>query len=283
MHSAAGSMELRVEATIARGELVILYGKSGAGKTSLLRILAGLLTPESGTITCDGQPWFNGNDGTSVSPRDREVGFVFQDYALFPNMTVRQNLEFALRFRHDRELVDDLMEVVGMQTLADRKPAALSGGQQQRVALARAIARRPKLLLLDEPLAALDAELRLSLQSEILLLHKRFGLTTIMVTHDVAEVVRIADRVLHLDHGAVVRSGKPRELFLDNKVSGKFKFVGEILSLEKSDVVVIVSVRIGADVVKVVATDEEARAFRVGDRVMVSSKAFNPIISKIEL
>lgn len=281
LHSAEGPLQLQVRETIPAGELVAVYGKSGAGKTTLLRILAGLMEPEEGMITVADAIWFDAAKKRSLPPQKRGVGFVFQDYALFPNMTVRENIAFASRGKGDRDIVEELIGLIGLHALAERKPGKLSGGQQQRVALARSLARRPTLLLLDEPFAALDLEMRLALQDELLALHKRFNLTTILVSHDIAEVVKIADRVLHLDRGAVLRSGTPHDLFVDQRVSGKFKFLGEILSLQPGGVVTIVSVQIGNNVVKVVATADEAAAFRTGDRVMVSSKAFNPIIVKV--
>jgi len=210
LHTAAGPRLLDVALTLAPGELVALSGPSGAGKTTLLRMLAGLSRPDGGFLTFDGQPWYDHARRQWLPPQRRPLGFVFQDYALFPNMTVRQNLAFAAEGQPDaRRIVDELLELLELSELAERRPAVLSGGQQQRVALARALARRPRLLLLDEPLSALDLPTRLRLQDALADLHQRFELTTVLISHDPAEIARLADRVVELDLGQVVRVGPP--------------------------------------------------------------------------
>jgi molybdate transport system ATP-binding protein len=165
--------------------------------------------------------------------------------------------------------------------LAQRRPTELSGGQRQRVALARALARRPRILLLDEPLSALDAETRLRLQDELLKLHRAFKLTTLLVSHDLGEVFKLSDRVLAIEHGRVVRQGKPPEVFGDLMVSGRVEFTGEVLAIERNDVVYAVSVLVGNRIVNVIATDEEIRALQIGDKVVLLSKAFQPMLQRI--
>jgi molybdate transport system ATP-binding protein len=280
LHAATGPMLFRVEEEIPDGEFVALTGASGAGKTTLLRMLAGLTAPDAGAISASGERWFDSASGFSLPTRRRELGFVFQDAALFPHMTVRENLAFAAG-RGGRGLVEELLGMAELGLLQDRRPATLSGGQQQRVALARALVRRPKLLLLDEPLSALDREARGKLQDELLAFHDRFRMTVLMVSHDVPEIFRLAGRVLSLEAGTVARRGSPRELYTGAGMSGKFKFIGEVVSMEPSDVVVLVSVLVGNDLVRVVATREEASGFSPGDRVVVASKAFNPLIRKL--
>jgi len=233
---------------------------------------------DAGRIVVDGEVWFDSAAGIALPPQKRKVGFVFQDYALFPNMTVRGNLEFALDDSKDRKLIDELLDLTGLVEMQNRKPQTLSGGQRQRVALARALARKPRLLLLDEPLSALDGETRLHLQDETLKLHRLFGFTTLIVSHDLAEVFKLSDRVLTLEQGRIIQDGKPAEVFGENKVSGKFTFTGEVLEIEPSDVVFAVSVLVGNQIVKVIATADEVTELRIGARVMLLSKAFNPML-----
>ncbi|TDN37310.1 ATP-binding cassette domain-containing protein [Hymenobacter sp. UV11] len=210
LHTAAGPRTLDVALALPPGELLALSGPSGAGKTTLLRLLAGLDRPDAGFVRCEEQTWYDGPRRQWLPPQRRPLGFVFQDYALFPNMTVRENLAFAAEGQSDKnQWVNELLELLELGELAARRPALLSGGQQQRVALARALARRPRLLLLDEPLSALDLPTRLRLQQVLADVHRRFALTTILISHDPAEIARLAHRVLTLDLGRVVGVGLP--------------------------------------------------------------------------
>jgi molybdate transport system ATP-binding protein len=279
--AADGDIELRLNLQIPERDFVTLYGKSGAGKTTTLRILAGLTDPDEGHIQVGEEVWFDNEKGINLPPQQRRLGFVFQDYALFPNMTVRKNLVYALGAHQDAGIVDTLLEMVDLQNLASRKPDTLSGGQRQRVALARALVRRPKILLLDEPLSALDMEMRLKLQDEILNLHKQFNMTTILVSHTLTEIFRLSHHVIVIDRGKIIKSGKPADVFIEKKLSGKYKFEGEILEMQQDDVVHIVTLSIGNNVVKVIATGDEARGLRIGDKVVISSKAFNPILMPV--
>ena len=210
LHTAAGPRTLDVALTLATGELVALSGPSGAGKTTLLRMLAGLSRPDSGFLKVENQTWYDHAQHQWLPPQHRPLGFVFQDYALFPNMTVRENIAFAAEGQPDaRRIIDELLELLELTELAPRRPAVLSGGQQQRVALARALARRPRLLLLDEPLSALDQPTRLRLQDALAEIHRHFNLTTVLISHDPAEITRLADRVVELELGEVRRVGPP--------------------------------------------------------------------------
>lgn len=278
LHTAEGDLLLDVNFRIREGEFVTLFGQSGAGKTTLLRILAGLLTPRAGRVAVGGEVWFDSEQRIHRPPQQRRVGFVFQDYALFPNMTVRGNLDFALENKADRHWVDELLELTGLAELRHRRPDTLSGGQKQRVALVRALVRRPELLLLDEPLSALDAETRLRLQDEILGLQRRFGMTTLLVSHDLPEVFKLASRVLVVERGRIVRDGHPADVFTDRRVSGKFQFTGIVMEIEPSDVVFAVSVLVGNQIVKVIATRDEIAGIGIGSKVMLLSKAFNPML-----
>jgi molybdate transport system ATP-binding protein len=276
-----GTFNLEVAQTIEKGQLITLYGSSGAGKTSLLRILAGLMVPDHGQISIDGKIWFDSVQGIHLKPGKRSVAMVFQDYALFPNMTVRKNLLYALKDRGNTKLIDQLIEVVELEQFQDRRPATLSGGQQQRVALARALACQPKVLLLDEPLSALDHKMRIKLQDYLLLVHRQFELTTILVSHDVGEIFKLSDKVLQLENGKTVSYQAPIEMFSHRHFSGKFQFTGEVLEITREDVVFVISVLIDNHLVRVIVDPETADTLAVGDRVLVASKAFNPIIKKV--
>jgi len=275
------NIELQLSLDIKKGEFVTLYGESGAGKTSALRLLSGLLTPDVGTITVDGRVWFDAEKHINLPSQTRKLGYVFQDYALFPHMTVRQNLEFALTKAQDGAIVVELLEFMELSDLQDRKPMTLSGGQKQRVALARALVQQPEILILDEPLSALDYAMRVKLQSYILRIHKKFKLTTILVSNDIGEIVRMSDRVIELQQGKVIKTATTADFFGLNKASAKFRFTGEIISIQKEDVIYVVGVLIGNEVVKVIADLAEVRQLAIGDKVYVASKAFNPIIQKI--
>ena len=214
-----------VELTIRQGEFVFVVGGSGAGKSTLLRCLAGLEEVTSGTVSLDGR------DITHVSPRERGIGMVFQQYSLFPNMTVAQNVAFGLNMKKvDKETthrkVDEMLRIVGLDDKAEHYPSQLSGGQQQRVALARAIVTEPKVLLLDEPLSAIDAKLRRNLQVEIRRIQQDFGMTTIFVTHDQDEAMVMSD-VIHLFYqGHIEQSGSPTEMYTQPVSKFAASFIG---------------------------------------------------------
>jgi molybdate transport system ATP-binding protein len=270
----SGPMKLDVSLKIAPKSFVAVTGESGSGKTTLLRILEGL-EKSTGTISVSGRHWLDA--GTSLPTQSREIGFVFQDYALFENMTVKKNLLFV---RNDKALAGHLLELTGLEKMANRYPGTLSGGQKQRVALCRALMNRPKILLMDEPLSALDPAMRTKLQQDILKLHREFGTTTLMVSHDPSEIYRLADRVILLDQGKVQNDGTPKELLLHVKGSQKFTFSGELLEIVKADAIHIAIISIGQQIVEVVLDKEESRFFKPGDTVQVSTKAFAPTITR---
>lgn len=212
MLTSEGKTMLKVDVEIPENELLCLFGHSGAGKTTLLRILAGLNNPDKGFISFNGQVWYDSAKKIYLPPQQRNVGYMFQDYALFPNMTVRKNIEFAQKIKNQEE-VDKLLQLFGLETLQKQHPAKLSGGQKQRVALARALAAKPNLLLLDEPLSALDYEMRLNLQDEILKAHQMLNSVTLLVSHDKEEVHKLSTTVITLRNGVITAQGKPEEVF----------------------------------------------------------------------
>ncbi len=277
-----GDMLLDLDIQIQEGQFVTLYGPSGAGKTSTLRILSGLLQAEKGKIEVNGTTWFDSATKIHQQPQQRNIGYVFQDYALFPNMTVEENLLFALPKEARKNEITTLLEMMELVALKERKPQTLSGGQKQRVALARALVQKPTLLLLDEPLSALDMKIRLKLQEYLLKVHKVYKLTTILISHDIGEIYKLSDQVFVLENGKVAKSGTPTQVFLNDKISGKFKFKGEVLNIEKDEVVYLVTVLIQNEMVKVIAQESEIRQLNIGDSVIVASKAFNPVIYKID-
>lgn len=216
---------------IPSGKLVALLGPSGCGKTTLLRIVAGLETPDSGTIG------FHGEDATERDVRERQVGFVFQHYALFRHMTVFENIAFGLRVRpralrpSDTEVnnrVRKLLELVQMDFLAQRYPAQLSGGQRQRIALARALAVEPKVLLLDEPFGALDAQVRKDLRRWLRQLHNELHVTSVFVTHDQEEALEVADRVVVINKGRIEQNDEPEQVYAHPATPFVYQFLGNV-------------------------------------------------------
>lgn len=272
LHGANGEMDLNVNLEIKQGEFLALAGLSGSGKTTLLRILAGLESA-NGTIKIDDNIWLN--EKFSLAPQKREIGFVFQDYALFPNFSVLDNLLYVNK---DKELAHYLLKMTELEELKNRFPQTLSGGQKQRISLCRALMNKPKILLMDEPLSALDSNMRTKLQNEILTLHKEFNTTTIMVSHDPSEIYRLANRVVVLNYGQIINDGSPKDVLLKTKGSQKFSFEGELLDIIKVDVIHIAIVSIGQQLVEVVVGNEEAKNLKIGQKVSLATKAFSPTI-----
>ena len=217
--------------TIEKGEFVSFLGPSGCGKTTVLRMIAGFETPSGGTISIDGKSQQN------LKPNQRNIGMVFQAYALFPNMTVAENVAFGLKVagKPKAEIdvrVGEMLGLIKLDQLAERYPYQMSGGQQQRVALARALAPKPQVLLLDEPLSALDAKIRVSLREEIRMIQRQLGITTVFVTHDQEEALSISDRIVVMNAGRADQIGKPAEIY--NRPATRFvaNFVGTLNLIE---------------------------------------------------
>ncbi|HTN64818.1 MAG TPA: ABC transporter ATP-binding protein, partial [Burkholderiaceae bacterium] len=202
-----------IDLDILNGEFLTLLGSSGCGKTTLMRMIAGLETADSGAVVIDGR------EVTHLPPRQRRLGMVFQQYSLFPHMTIGENVGYGLRAQRTPESqikarVDEMLELVQLPHLRDRKPGQLSGGQQQRVALARALATRPSVLMLDEPLGALDLKLRRQLQSELKRIHRETGSTFLFVTHDQEEALFLSDRIAIMRGGKIEQLASPQDIYL---------------------------------------------------------------------
>jgi len=280
LNTSGGIMSLSIDMNIEQGEIVTLYGESGAGKTSTLRMIAGLLATDEGNIVVNEQIWLDTKQGINLKPQHRNVGFAFQDYALFPNMTVRENLEYALKKNQAKKDVDDLVNAMELGELQSKKTGMLSGGQKQRVSLARGLVQKPDVLLLDEPLSALDNEMRSKLQNYILKVHKENNFTIIMISHDIEEVLKLSDRVYILKNGKVTQTGTPSEVFRQES-NENLQLEGEIISIQKEDTKHKVSVRIGANVINIIVPTSEIKNYAIGDTIIVSSKIIVPTIQKV--
>lgn len=223
---------LDVSLKINRGEFVVISGKSGSGKSTILKIVAGLNVPDYGTIKLnDKTVWFDSEKKINIAPQKRCATMLFQDYALFPNMTVFENIHYACG---NKTFTLELLEMAELLALGRKYPDRLSGGQKQRVALMRAIARKPEILLLDEPLSAVDTAMRTKLQEELLRYHECFAFTTIMVTHDVSEILQLADRVCILEKGRIIRDGSPNKIFPNSHSFHNYFNNTEKLDLKKA-------------------------------------------------
>jgi molybdate transport system ATP-binding protein len=266
LHGANGDFYLDVNLDIKQGEFVALIGKSGSGKTTLLRILAGL-EKSNGTIKVNTQIWQDKDKFLKVQKRN--IGFVFQDFALFENMNVEQNLLFVNK---DKYLAKKLLEITELDKLKNRMPNTLSGGQKQRVSLCRSLMNNPQILLMDEPLSALDTKMRNKLQSEIQILHKEFNLTTIMVSHDLNETYRLANYIVELNDGKIIKKGTKKEILLDNKVSKNFLLEGELLDIVIKDQDYFAIVSLGNKLIELKINKSQLNDLKVGDKIDIDTR-----------
>ncbi|AQW88021.1 molybdenum ABC transporter ModABC, ATP-binding protein [Campylobacter pinnipediorum subsp. caledonicus] len=276
LNSANGKFLLDAKLSIKDGEFVAIYGKSGSGKTTILRLLAGFETPDSGAILANDTIFYK--DKKSLAIQKRNIGFLFQDYALFENMSVIKNLLFA---KKDISLANELLDIMDISSLKNQSITNLSGGQKQRVALARALMIEPKILLLDEPLSALDAQTREKLQEYLIKINKQLKITTIIISHDVAEIYKLCDKVFFLDNGKIVKSGTPREMFLKKQGSQKLAFNAKILDIKPTDAAFVVLVFVSNQLCKVVLSKNELKDLNVGDDIVLNIKAFGVNVQKI--
>jgi molybdate transport system ATP-binding protein len=224
-----GALDLEVAFEVGDGECLAVAGPSGAGKTSVLRVVAGLLRPERGVVEVGGDTWLDTERGVDVDPERRRCGYLFQEYALFPHLSAWQNVAYPLRGPDRRERALELLERFGVAGLADARPRTLSGGERQRVALARALARRPRVLLLDEPLSALDARTRAHAARELAAVLREVEVPALLVTHDFVEAATLGDRVGIVDAGRVLQQGTPSELAAAPRSAFVADFTGAVV------------------------------------------------------
>lgn len=233
MLTSDGEYELHIKADINEHELLCVFGKSGAGKTTLLRMIAGLTRPKEGLIRFNGNTWFDSSKGINLPPQKRNIGYMFQNYALFPNMNVERNIRFGQKEKNDTE-INKLLRIFDLEALRTQHIDKLSGGQKQRVALARALASHPSILLLDEPLSALDMEMRIALQQEISKAHEMWGVLTVLVSHDVDEVFALATKVMMIRNGGITKYGMPGEVFSNETWARASRMMHEISMLSST-------------------------------------------------
>jgi molybdate transport system ATP-binding protein len=274
---------LDVSFEIPRGKVTALFGPSGAGKSSILRIISGLETADGGMVSHGHEVWFDDTQKIHLPPQQRSVGLVFQDFALFPHLTVERNVAYGIKEKRRLNELKDLISLVGLSGYERYYPAQLSGGQKQRVALIRALARKPDLLLLDEPLSALDWETRRQLQEDLKKIIKQLRVTTLYVTHDVTEVYKLADYVVVLESGRIVKKGTPEEVFLGKKLSTRIQIVGKVVNIESDSIIAAVTVMHDDQYFKTLIDTEEADRLnlKVGDDVVIGAKSSDVILFKV--
>ena len=279
INTAKGKKQLELNTCLKANEITAIFGESGAGKTTLLKIIAGLIKPEFGRIEVGDELWFDTQKNVNLAIQKRKIGFVFQDYALFPNMSVKENISYAAT---SKQKAEELLSLMNLENLAKIYPKNLSGGQAQRVALARALAREPQILLLDEPLSALDFKMRSFLQDELVKILQHFKITTLLVSHDLAEIYKLSHRFLELSDGKIIKDARTNEFFTSSNLSAKLRLSATLLEIKKSDILVVLTLLLNQDIIKITLSEEEfLKAYqdvKIGDTLLLSIKAFNPII-----
>ncbi|EAJ4059879.1 sulfate/molybdate ABC transporter ATP-binding protein [Campylobacter coli] len=279
INTAKGKKQLELNTCLKANEITAIFGESGAGKTTLLKIIAGIIKPEFGRIEVEDELWLDTQKNINLSIQKRKIGFVFQDYALFPNMSVKENISYAAT---SKQKAEELLSLMNLENLAKIYPKNLSGGQAQRVALARALAREPQILLLDEPLSALDFKMRSFLQDELVKILQHFKITTLLVSHDLAEIYKLSHRILELSDGKIIKDARTNEFFTSSNLSAKLRLSATLLEIKKSDILVVLTLLLNQDIIKITLSEEEfLKAYqdvKIGDTLLLSIKAFNPII-----
>lgn len=258
---------LEVKGQIHSGEKISFFGPSGAGKSTILRIFAGLIRPDFGKIIVDGEIW---NDPKKfLPPQKRNIGFVFQDYALFPHLNVRENIGFGKNV--SKTYVDELLEIMELHSIAKHRMSQLSGGEAQRVAIARALAQKPKLILLDEPLSALDFRIKDKIIKEIQSLQSHFGFSMILVSHHLAEIYRLSDRIFELKQGEIVCIKSPKQDFAEEKIALNAEVVGLTINANQAHIEVLLY----QEIYKLSCNLEQLNGIKLGDQIQIFLKPFS--------
>lgn len=270
LNGGRGEFSLHFCGEIKKGERVGIFGASGSGKSTILRILSGLERPDCGEIIVDGVIW--NQDDVFLPPQKRNLGFVFQNYALFPNLNVKENIAYGKGVVPKD--VDQILELMELEELAHHRITNLSGGQAQRVAIARALVRKPKILLLDEPLSALDFRIKNKLLNEINHLQKELGFTLILVSHQISEIYRLSDRVFEIEEGQVISIKQTKEEF----GRGKMVFTVEVLDICHSGFNARLEVLLDEEIISFVCHPNEIEGIGVGDYIKIAFKSFSPLI-----
>lgn len=271
-----GEFELNIDVRFGLGECIALFGKSGAGKSTLLRILSGLESADSGYIRVGEEIWLDSQKGINIPPQKRYIGFVFQNYALFPHLNVYENICFGLNKKNHKTFADELLEIMELENLKKSKIHQLSSGQAQRVALARAIASSPKLLLLDEPFSALDLAMRQKLQAKIKEVQQHFNLTILFASHHIGEIFALCSSMLIICKGQISAQGTPNEIFhtLDSKNS--LDIMGEVVGITDSDIQIL-----HHDKILTITRESTHENIQVGEQVLIRSEIYNPTIRRL--
>ena len=275
LYRTEGERQLRVQIQLDVGDFVAIYGPSGIGKTTLLRMIAGLSQADAGFLSVNNKVWFDQEKKLNLSPQKRKVGFVFQDYALFPNMTILENLHFA---NSNSALIQKLLKQTNLEILKNKKPAQPSGGQQQRVALARALVVESPILLLDEPLSALDHSLRQDMQNLIAELHQTYQRTTLMVSHDIPEIINLANKLLVIKDGDTILYDNPKAYFEQENLLDEIEEIGIVLAIDNKGLVL----KIGAKTRKMAYSKAILENIQVGNKISVKRWVLPSEIHEIE-
>lgn len=276
------AFQLDVAFKIPPGEVTVLFGPSGAGKSSILRLVSGLSTADNGSIQNGNDVWFDKQNNINLPPQYRSVGFVFQDYALFPHLTVEKNVLYGAKKRHEGDKVKDLLALVGLSGYERYYPSQLSGGQKQRIALIRALAREPDILLMDEPLSAVDWQTRRQLQDDLKRILRQLKVTTLYVTHDIPETYKMADNVVVIHSGSVIKQGTPEEVFLGKRLSTRVQLAGKVIDIEYDTIMAIVTILHAEQYFKTLIDREEIEEMNLkeGDDVIIGAKSSDVILFK---